>query len=253
MNHASWRVRVARLLTDRLTPGLRSSQESYFARVESLVRPGIRILDVGCGKEFLVNWLRTDLHRRWSASIVDQAVIFGIDPYLPSLRENPSRLGACALADHLPFPSASFDLVTANMVVEHLADPGMVLAEACRVLRPGGAFVFHTPNLHAPPIWLSNILPYALKRMIVPLIEGGRQEEDVFPTLYRMNTREEIVSSVAVAGFQVEQIDHVFTAPFTKMLGPLVIVELLLIKLFRSERFASWRPDLVCILRKPAR
>jgi SAM-dependent methyltransferase len=46
----------------------------------------------------------------------------------------------------LPFPDASFDLVTSFQVIEHVADPGPYLHEIRRVLRPGGRALFTTPN-----------------------------------------------------------------------------------------------------------
>lgn len=245
-----WRLRVAWRLTSIVIPWLHSSQESYFEYVESLVRPKIRILDLGGGKGFLSKWLPPHLYRRWTATIVDNAVIFNIDCDLPSLRKNPSRLSVCALAEQIPFLSSSFDLVTASMVVEHLAQPELALREVFRVLKPGGAFLFHTPNLLFPPVMLSRMLSHSLKRAIVPVLEGGRQSEDVFPTLYRMNTKGTIASVASQEGFRIEWLHHVFTAPVTQMLGPFVFFELLIIRLFSGERFTSWRPDIICLLRK---
>lgn len=237
-----------------LTPWLRSSQEHYFEKLESLIqKPPARVLDIGCGKEFLMSWLRPELFQRLNTTICERAIIFGIDPYLPSLQQNPSRITACALAGHLPFANASFDMVTANMVVEHVEEPVGVLQEVLRVLRPGGAFVFHTPNLQAPVIGLLKLLPHALKQAAVPLFEGGRQSEDVFPTHYRLNTTRAIENAASRSGFSVESISHVFTAPMTQMLGPLVIFELLLTRLFSAARYQSLRPDLICVLRKPER
>ena len=48
----------------------------------------------------------------------------------------------------LPFADASFDLVTAFDVIEHVEDDGQVFRELCRVLKPGGCLVFSVP-LHA--------------------------------------------------------------------------------------------------------
>ena len=47
----------------------------------------------------------------------------------------------------LPYPDASFDIVTATEVIEHLADFRRVVREINRVLRPGGVCILSTPNI----------------------------------------------------------------------------------------------------------
>lgn len=70
--------------------------------------------------------------------------------------------GLAALASSLPdieisrgdiqaleFGDASFDTVSAAAVIEHVRDPAKAVAEAARVLRPGGIFVMTSPS----PFW----------------------------------------------------------------------------------------------------
>lgn len=258
MSEAPLGLQIAWKLMKNLTPWLRSSQEAYFETIESVLSSGGEtlkksiMLDIGCGQEFLLEWLRVDLYSRWKESICGKGIIYGIDPHFPSLRRNPSPITACAFADHLPFRGETFDLVTANMVVEHIDSPSVVLNEVLRVLRPGGLFLFHTPNLQSPLIRLSHVFPYSIKRALVPLIEGGRGSDDVFPTRYRLNTQKAIETEAKRAGFEIQSVNPVFTSPFFQMLGPLVVFELLTILMFRGQRFANFRPDLISILRKPA-
>lgn len=49
--------------------------------------------------------------------------------------------------DALPWSDATFDVVIANQVFEHLKNIWLPLAEVYRVLRPGGTFVLSVPNL----------------------------------------------------------------------------------------------------------
>ena len=58
-----------------------------------------------------------------------------------------ARLGN--LDEPLPFADASFDIVFAGEIIEHVAHANAFASEAFRVLRPGGAFIVTTPNLAA--------------------------------------------------------------------------------------------------------
>src|SRR4029077_7623960 len=100
-------------------------------------RPGQRVLDVGCGNGDLLARLQA---RGWDA--------VGIDLDEKAVREAKSR-GLDARVGQLAdqhFPDASFDAITVSHVIEHTAEPGLVLKECARILRPGGRLVVLTPN-----------------------------------------------------------------------------------------------------------
>jgi 2-polyprenyl-6-hydroxyphenyl methylase / 3-demethylubiquinone-9 3-methyltransferase len=100
-----------------------------------------RVLDLGCGGGFLSNYLADRGH-----------AVTGVDTTAENLtvaRANDrSRTATYELADAcaLPYPHSSFDVVCAMDLLEHVEDPARVVAEASRVLAPGGLFVFHTFN-----------------------------------------------------------------------------------------------------------
>jgi SAM-dependent methyltransferase len=100
-----------------------------FAQVEA----GQRALDVGCGP----GGLTTQLVDRLGASAVS-----AVDPSAPFVAAIRARLPRVdvrsAVAENLPFPDHSFDLVLAQLVVHFIADPVAGLSEMARVTRPGG-------------------------------------------------------------------------------------------------------------------
>src|SRR5205807_2580667 len=99
-----------------------------------------RVLDIGCGTGFVIGLL---------ADTFDE--IHGIDPTKAMLDKVDVGAGNVSLhegvAESLPFPDGSYDLVTAYSVFHHLADHRPALVEAARVLRPGGVlYVDLEPN-----------------------------------------------------------------------------------------------------------
>lgn len=79
----------------------------------------------------------------------------------------------CASAERLPLPDQSMDLVLSNCVFMHLTEAQVkaVLAEVRRVLKPGGAFVFHHSfhNRRCPAHQIANGLRRLLGHHLNPL------------------------------------------------------------------------------------
>lgn len=233
-------------LQRRIVPGLEYSQDQFERDLRSAASEASRWLDLGCGHQLLSGW-RGEAEREIVASC---PFVVGTDYDMGSLTRHRSiRLRCRSDARALPFASGSFDLVTANMVVEHLDDPGVQFREIARVLRAGGVFLFHTPNASSYIVRIARLLPDRLKKQLIWFLER-RAEEDVFPTFYRANTSAAVTTWAAGAGFTVDEIRPILSSPALSVVPPLAAVELLWIRAMRGERFARFRPDLVCRLRR---
>lgn len=238
-------TRASRLLERFLTPGLQYSQQSYEAELQSAVTEETDWLDLGCGHQVLPDWRS----REERALLGRCRSIVGIDYDLPSLRAHPylsNRIKGDASA--LPLRARSFDLVTANMVVEHLTDPVQQFIEVARVLKPGGRFLFHTMNVSGYYVVLSRHLPQKMKNRMAWILQR-RAEKDVFPTHYRVNSKKRIQEVAAASGLQVETIRLIESTPQMRICPPLVLVELLWIRFIRHPRMEGLRTNLIAILR----
>ncbi len=101
------------------------------------LRPGLTLLDVGCGP----GTITADLARLVSpggAVVGVDAAVAAVEAARAERPEGAAVAYAVADATRLPHRDASFDVVYAHQVLQHLADPVSALAEMGRVCRPEG-------------------------------------------------------------------------------------------------------------------
>ena len=150
-----------------------------------------RVLDVGTGEGQVARL----------AIASGAATVVGVDPTEAQVLEAVARGGGPSYvrsgAAGLPFHDASFDVVVACLVFEHIADVDTAIAEVSRVLEPGGRFLFflNHPLLQTPNSgWIDDhILDEQYWRIGPYLLEDTSLEEvekDVFiPFIHRPLSR----------------------------------------------------------------
>lgn len=234
-------------LKRRIVPQLRFNQTIYEEIVAQHVSEGCVWLDAGTGWHIFPPW-----RQRFEQALVGKSrLALGCDTDERSLR-NHHTLQRLAVADleRLPFATASMDLITCNMVVEHLYRPQAVFAEFARVLKKGGRVIVHTPNICSPLITASWAIPRRLKLTLIRALED-RTDEDVFPTWYRANSPGRIRKLMAQVGLDQEWCRTLASDAVLQRTHPLlVITELLFIRLTLWSTFKHLRISILAAFRK---
>jgi SAM-dependent methyltransferase len=234
-----------------LVPGLRNSQYKYREVLAASISKETDWLDLGCGHQLLPEWM-PEWESQEAEMMTAAKSVTGIDLDQSAIRRH-KHIQRRVVGDlhRLPFEDSSFSLITANMVMEHVADPAVLLAEAHRVLRPDGIFLFHTPNFLSYGTFFAAGLPQSWKNKLALLLQG-RHEEDVYPTFYRINTRKTIGQLAVEAGFNLHSLRMVESSAQTAVLGPLAAFELLLIRMLRFRLLENYRTNVIAIFKKSA-
>jgi ubiquinone/menaquinone biosynthesis C-methylase UbiE len=229
-----------------ITPSLRPDQSIYEDVLDTHCGSSQKWLDLGCGHQMFPPW-RFD---KECELIAGAGLVVGIDYNHLSLTKHQS-IEHLLRGDitQMPFPDRTFDLITSNMVFEHLDKPIEQMQEIARVLEKGGKLIFHTPNSLGYTSVIAKLIPEFLKDKLVFILQG-REEDDIFPAFYKINSPREIREIAAAAGFEVTEIKMTVSAPQFIVVPPIVLFELFWIRFLMTKLGKPLRTGIIATLTK---
>lgn len=101
----------------------------------------VHVLDIGCGAGFLANALAQQGMEVTGLDV--SAASLGVAQLHDTTGRVQYQQGD---ANRLPFADETFEVACAMDFLEHVERPAQIVAEAARILKPGGLFFFHTFN-----------------------------------------------------------------------------------------------------------
>lgn len=228
----------------RFYPGQQKNWDDWLFRdrIPQVIGPETRLLDLGAGAGIVQAMNFRGLAQQVCGVDLDHRV--AENPFLDE--------GRVSDAGEIPYPDASFDIVIADNLMEHLDHPDQVFSEIARVLRPGGKLLFKTPNRnHYMPL-IARLTPHSFHQWFNRL--RGRHEADTFPTLYLCNSPAQVRGIAADSGLQLENLELIEGRPeYLRMTPPTYLVGLAYERLVNAAPFLSrFRILLVATLSKPA-
>ena len=202
------------------------------------------VLDIGCGRTApMLKLLRGKVDQLYGIDLVD------FDTEIPD-----ARLLNADVCNMDFLQTDSINLAYSKAVMEHIPDCKSALGEIARVLKPGGHYIFLTPNFWDYVTLVAHIVPNRFHDVLVSTITD-RAEEDVFPTYFRCNRKSTIYRLAKESGLEVTRFDYMGQHPaYLTFSRPLFWFGSQYERVIRSiPQLGFLRGWIFCILQKPVR
>lgn len=177
------------------------STVALYLRANALINADSMVLDIGTGRG---RYAQDSIELRRNLRIFKGRCrkVIGIDvdpaaaanPFIDEFRQIEG--------DRWPLNDESIDVSICDSVLEHIQEPDQFFRELERVTKPGGSVCIRTSNRLSYFGLASRLTPEGLHfRTRTRVQSDGVEEQDVFPTVYRCNTRGQLRKMLSKYGF----------------------------------------------------
>lgn len=240
-SRASWQERYKDLFYDR-SRGFIDGTAEFHRMCRDAIPKNARILEIGAGP--------SNPSSRFLATLGD---VYGVDVDEEVKGNDALKEAHVISGDRYPFKDAFFDAALSNYVLEHVSDPRAHLQEVFRVLKPGGVYLFRTPNRYHYVALISAYTPHWVHVLLANRLRGlDPASHEPYPTLYRLNTRADVRLHARETGFSVEELRMVEKEPSYGMASRLLFFPFMAYErvVNASEKLGDLRANIFALLRK---
>lgn len=211
--------------------------------VTSLVRPGMRVMDVGSGR---YPFFATEEKRRLRLHVT------GLDL-------NPSELAAAppgsyddtVEADITAFTgNGETDLVICMSVLEHVPDTAAALRSLSTIVRPGGSVAIFVPSRNAVFARLNLVLPQPVTKWLLKYKPGARGG-DGWKSYYNRCTPRDFEAMARDAGLEPVRIEVSYLSKYFQIVTPVYVLWRLWMLAFKAVKGRQAAETFCMELRRP--
>jgi SAM-dependent methyltransferase len=227
----------------RSRPGFVNGTQEFWDLCSAHVPRGAEILEIGAGPT-----------NKTSSFLSTMGQVDGVDVD-PDARTNSHLRRAYVVEDErFPCSDASYDACVSNFVLEHVQSPSLHLSEVKRVLRPGGVYVFRTPNRWHYVALVSNLTPHWFHELVANRLRRlPHAAHDPYPTYYRLNTRRAVEHEARAAGLEAVDVRTIEKEPSYGMSSRALFLAFMAYErvVNATDACADLRANILAVLRKP--
>ncbi|MDT4743662.1 methyltransferase domain-containing protein [Bradyrhizobium sp. WYCCWR 12699] len=176
---------------------------AFYQRVNALVDKNSVVIDFGAGRGAGQFDPVSDYRRSLRTLKGKVSKVIGLDVDR-AVMTNPSLDEAHVLDERgcVQLTDGVADLIVSDFTFEHIADPEGSAREIERLLKPGGWICARTPNKFGYIALGNRLVPEKVKHGVLSTAQPDRLEEDVFPAVYLLNTRADLLKHFPPARFE---------------------------------------------------
>jgi 2-polyprenyl-6-hydroxyphenyl methylase/3-demethylubiquinone-9 3-methyltransferase len=240
--------RWERSVVSRLVPGCAADGTVDFRDrvLPSLIRPGMRVLDVGGGKEPAIS---PAMKQRYGLHIT------GLDVSAAELEQAPPGSFDGTIVGDVATVSipGGYDLIFSRAVLEHVADPRAAISNLAKALAPGGTMAHFMPCGNAPFAVLNRMLGNRAARRLLFSIFPEKAKGSGFRAFYRDCTPSRLLRICRENGLELDKVFPYFNSDYTSFFAPIYTVETLRQALMCSLRLDDFAESFAVVVRAPLR
>jgi len=153
-------------------------RETEWNAISGFMQQNIKFLDVGCGTGYIMEKVKNEFAGD-CFGVDPEPLAHGVDKFQDHTQKKLNIV--CGIAEHIPFPEATFDVVYSSHVLEHVDDVLQALLEMKRVLKNNGILIIGVPtaamawiNLLSQLLFTSHIRFFNVLAKPFPFVHKGK-------------------------------------------------------------------------------